>query len=106
MQANMGKGAVVPEAPRSLNVSNSQLGKKRKKHRAQYPEFENYTEYSNFAKYIFEKFQKRIFDAIYDEFYYIVGNDLLRVKPSGEFISLYPGADSSRVINAIDALNS
>jgi len=35
------------------------------------------------------------------EYLYIKGKDLLRVKENGDFVSLYPGADTARVTNAI-----
>ena len=33
---------------------------------------------------------------------YLKGNNLLRVTNNGEFVSLYPGAESSRVLSAIE----
>jgi hypothetical protein len=45
-----------------------------------------------------------VFDAVYNEYYYLRGNDLLRLKTNGDFISLYPGVNSARVINAISAM--
>jgi hypothetical protein len=46
----------------------------------------------------------RYSDLAKGEIYYIRGNDLLRVSEAGEFISLYPGANSQRVIDAMKAL--
>ena len=80
------------QRPGSLNISNSQLGKKWGKHKMDYPDLKNHTEYQNLANDIFKNHDKAIFNHTFNEFHYMRGNDLLRVKPNGEFISLYPGA--------------
>lgn len=61
----------------------------------------NYNEYKDFSNDIFKNPEKIVYDKVNDEYLYIRGNDLLRVKPNGEFISTYPGVSSSRVTNAI-----
>lgn len=63
----------------------------------------SYVEYRNYVEKIFSAPQKIVFDKLYDEYYYILGNDLLRVSKDGKFISLYPGANTDRVLNAIKA---
>ena len=43
-----------------------------------------------------------ILDEVNSEYYYIQGEDLLRITTNGDFVSLYPGAGSNRVTNALD----
>ncbi|MGL5152954.1 MAG: hypothetical protein ACRC7N_20545 [Clostridium sp.] len=62
----------------------------------------NYNEYKDFSNDIFKNTEKIVYDKVNDEYLYIRGNDLLRVKPNGEFISTYLGVSSSRVTNAIN----
>lgn len=62
---------------------------------------ESYMDYKNFADEIFNSPDQIIHDAAKGEYYYIQGNDLLRIKENGDFVSLYPGAESQRVIDAI-----
>ncbi|MCL1810460.1 MAG: hypothetical protein FWG42_11955 [Clostridiales bacterium] len=70
-----------------------------------YPNLSSHNEYMNLAQDIFKNSEKVVPDLVKGEVYYIRGNDLLRVNSkTGEFISLYPGANSQRVINAINAL--
>ena len=83
----------------SVTFTNAQLGEKFRKHKNQY-NFNSYIDYKNYALDIYSHPDQIIFDSRYNEYYYIKGNDLLRLKPDGTFISLYPGADSDRVINA------
>ena len=89
--------------PKEIMFDDSQIGKKFGKHKIDYPEFKNYKEYKNYAKYIYKNHDSVIVDVKRQEFYYIKGKDLLRVKPNGEFVSLYPGANSPRVIESIKA---
>lgn len=85
-----------------MEIDSRQLGQKWGKHRIDYPEMTNYSEYEQFAKNIFNNPDKIIYDSANGEYLYIQGNNLLRIKLNGEFVSLYPGAESSRVINAIE----
>ena len=62
----------------------------------------SYTEYEDMIKNIFDNPEKIILDLRNNEYLYIKGENLLRVKLNGEFVSLYPGANSSRVINALN----
>ena len=61
----------------------------------------SYTDYKNYAKDIFSNPEQVIFDKVHNEYLYIKGDDLLRLSVDGEFVSLYPGALSIKVINAI-----
>lgn len=90
-----------PAPPKSVNFSDKQLGKKYGEHRDDYPHFKEYTQYRDYALNVFSNPEKIIFDPSCDEFYYIQGKDLLRVKSNGDFVSLYPGATSPRVLDAI-----
>lgn len=89
--------------PKQLKIKNKQIGHKFSDHKKDYPEFKDYKEYKKYCEYVFKNHDKVIVDIKKHEFYYIKGKDLLRVKPNGEFVSLYPGADSPRVVNAIKA---
>ena len=59
-------------------------------------------DYQNYANDVFSKPNQVIYDAVNNEYLYIKGADLLRVGEDGEFISLYPGAQSGRVKSAIE----
>lgn len=67
-----------------------------------YPHMKDYTEYIKYAEDIFKSPEQIIYDAKYKAAYYTKGNDLLRIKENGDFVSLYPGADSGRVRDAIN----
>ncbi|QQZ61577.1 RHS repeat-associated core domain-containing protein [Paenibacillus sonchi] len=88
----------------SINFDNKQLGKKYGEHKLDYPGM-THQQYKEYAISIFENPDRAVFDANNNEFYYIRGDDLLRVKENGDFISLYPGADSTRVKRAINEAN-
>lgn len=85
----------------SVNYDSKQVGKKYGEHMKDYPDMKDYTDYIDYADEIFNSPDKIIRDEINGEIYYIKGNDLLRIKENGDFVSLYPGANSTRVINAI-----
>lgn len=87
---------------KELEINTKQLGKKWGKHKTDYPNLNSFNEYSDFCKDIFNSPEKIIFDKANDEYLYIKGNDLLRVKTNGEFVSAYPGVSSSRVTKAIE----
>jgi len=87
-----------------ISFDNKQLGQKWGEHMKDYPNLNSYQDYKNLANNIFINPNRIIFDAANSEYYYLKGNDLLRLSTSGDFISLYPGATSDRVINAINAL--
>jgi len=87
---------------KDIIFNNNQLGTKWGKHRFDYPELNNYEEYKNFANDIFKVHDKVVRDEKAGEIYFIRGNNLLRVKENGEFVSLYPGAFSDRVLRLLD----
>lgn len=51
---------------------------------------------------VFKNPEKIIHDVENNEYLYLKGNDLLRVTETGDFISLYPGAGTGRVISAVE----
>ena len=89
------------DIPDTINYDSKQVGKKYGEHMVDYPDMKDYTEYKKYADEIFKTPDQIVHDAKNGEYYYIKGNDLLRVKENGDFVSLYPGAESGRVINAI-----
>ena len=62
----------------------------------------NHTEYREYADKVFSEPDRIIHDVKNGEYYYIKGNDLLRIKENGDFVSLYPGAGSGKVLDAIE----
>ena len=66
-----------------------------------YPNMSNYKDYENSINDIFENPDKIILDNLNNEYYYVRGDDLLRIKTNGEFVSLYPGVNSDLVKKAI-----
>lgn len=97
-----GKGGSYSKPLVELNIDSQQLGKKWGKHKYDHPELSSYTEYEQFAKDIFNNPDKIILDSTNGEYFYIKGNDLLRVTLDGDFISLYPGADTALVNKALE----
>lgn len=87
--------------PDNVNYDSKQVGKKYGEHMKDYPDMKDYTEYKDYADEIFKSPDQIIHDAKNGEFYYTKGNDLLRIKENGDFVSLYPGAESGRVLDAI-----
>lgn len=87
--------------PDNVAYDSKQVGKKWGKHKTDYPDMNNYKDYKKYANEVFGSPDKIIYDMQHNEFLYIKGNDLLRLSEIGKFISLYPGAGSERVINAI-----
>ena len=85
-----------------FKINSKQLGNKWGKHRFDYPELSGYSDYEQLARKVFNNPDKIIHDSVNGEYLYIQGNNLLRIKLNGEFVSLYPGASSSKVINAIE----
>lgn len=85
---------------KELRIDGKQLGKKFGKHKKDYPNMD-YKAYQNYAKQIFSSPDKILKDNLKGEIYYIKGNDLLRVKNNGDFVSLYPGVQSKRVQSLI-----
>ena len=92
------------ELPDELDISDSQLGKKWGKHKQDYPNLTSYNDYKQLAYDIFYNPEKIVFDKVEGELYHINGEDLLRVKESGAFVSLYPGVNSAKVVKAISRL--
>ena len=86
----------------NINIDDKQLGTKWGKHRYDYPDLDNFEEYKQLANNVFSDPDKIIWDSVNQEYLYIKGSDLLRVQPSGNFVSLYPGAESGRVLKAIE----
>jgi len=86
-------------SPNELTIPKEQLGAKWEKHMNDYPDIQSYQDYANLANDIFSSADKILFDSANSEYYYIKGQDLLRVNAKGEFISLHPGADSDRIKN-------
>lgn len=78
------------------------MGQKWGKHKVDYPNMKSYTDYQDYANSIFSEPEQIIYDAVNNEYLYIKGDDLLRVGERGEFVSLYPGAQSGKVIKAIE----
>ena len=87
----------------TLKFSDSQLGKKWGEHMKDYPNLKSYKEYKNYAQQIMDSPDSIIVDVNKGEYYFIKGIDLLRVQFDGNFVSLYHGANTDRVINAINA---
>ena len=98
---NQSKNTLEDAPPDGVNYSSKQLGKKYGEHKLDYPEIEDYNDYKELAEDIFNSPEQIIHDISNKEYYYIRGKDLLRIKENGNFVSLYPGADSRRVITAI-----
>ncbi len=94
-------GGTGLETPDAVSFDSKQLGKKWGKHKIDYPDMINYTDYQDYINEVFNKPDQIIYDATNKEYLYIKGDDLLRVGEGGEFISLYPGAQSGRVLDAI-----
>ena len=99
---SVGESGSTSELLKSINIDAKQLGKKWGKHRYDYPDLNNFGEYKQLANKVFSNPDKIIWDSINQEYLYVKGNDLLRVQSSGNFVSLYPGADSGRVLKAIE----
>ncbi len=88
-------------SPTKIILDSKQIGKKWGKHKTDYPKMKSYLDYENYINDVFNNRNKIVYDSVNKEYLYIKGNDLLRVGINGEFISLYPGAQSGRVTNAI-----
>ncbi len=80
--------------PDKISLSDSQVGQKWGKHKSDYPSLKSHIEYRERAINIFKNPEKVYFNSAANEYYYISGKDLLRLKPDGTFISLYPGSSS------------
>ena len=91
----------APSQPDSINFDSKQLGKKYGEHRKDYPDMKEYTDYRDRAYDVFNSPEQIIYDDTCGEFYYIQGNDLLRIKSNGDFVSMYHGVNSDRVVRAI-----
>lgn len=57
--------------------------------------------YKDLINDVFKNPEKIIHDVDNGEFYYLKGKNLLRVTEDGDFVSLYPGAESGKVLSAI-----
>lgn len=85
----------------NVNYNSKQVGKKYGERMKDYIDMKGYTEYKDYADEIFKSPDQIIHDAKNGEFYYTKRNDLLRIKENGDFVSLYPGAESERVLDTI-----
>ena len=81
-----------PKAPEKLNFDKKQVGKKWGKHKFDYPDLNSYDDYMKLAEKVFNNAEsiEYVMTGSGAEFRYLLGNNLLRVNPSGSFISLYP----------------
>ena len=89
------------DIPEKVIFDQKQVGKKFGEHKADYPDMNSYLDYKEMANNIFESPEMIIHDSVKKEFYYLKGENLLRIKENGDFVSLYPGSESERVLNAI-----
>lgn len=92
------------QKPAELKIEDSQLGKKYGEHKVDYPDLD-YSEYRQLAQEVFTNPDEiRVGyasgESSHLEYFYIKGNNLLRVLPDGSFVSLYPGASSGIVQSA------
>jgi len=87
--------------PSECNISSKQFGKKWGKHKTDYSNL-GMDEYKDLINDVFQSPEKIIRDVENNEFLYLKGNDLLRLTETGEFVSLYPGAKTGRVISSIE----
>ena len=85
-----------------INIDSKQLGKKWGKHKFDYPNLNSFDEYKNLIDEVFNNPNKIVYDSVKKEYSYIKGDNLLRIEVNGNFISLYQGVESERVINAIE----
>ena len=60
------------------------------------------SEYKKLLDDVFRKPDKIIQNIENNEFLYITGNDLLRLTNEGNFVSLYLGAHSGKVLSALE----
>lgn len=86
-----------------MSIDSKQLGSKWGKHKFDYLNLNTYAEYEQFAKEVFSNPDIIILDFANGEYLYVKGDDLLRIQLDGQFVSVYPGADSRRVINAVES---
>ena len=89
------------ETPNSIKYDFKQVGKEWGKHKTDYPNMKDYNDYQRQVNQMFNSPDKIIYDVRNKEYLYIKGNDLLRIGENGDFISMYPGAGSARVTDAI-----
>ena len=89
------------ETPSEYNISSKQFGKKWGKHKIDYPDL-SMEEYRDLIDDVFKNPDKIIRDVDNNEFLYLKGENLLRITENGDFVSLYPGANSDRVLSAIE----
>ena len=94
-----GKGGL--KSPSECNISSKQFGKKWGKHKTDYPDL-SIDGYKELINDVFQNPEKIIHDVENNEFLYLKGNDLLRITETGEFVSLYPGAETGRVNSSIE----
>ena len=88
--------------PSEYNISSKQFGKKWGKHKMDYPEMKNMSEYKELIDDVFRNPDRIIEDIENNEFLYIKGDNLLRLTNDGSFVSLYPGASSWKVLSALE----
>ena len=81
-----------PKPPKDITFDKKQVGKKWGKHKFDYPELSSHDDYIELAKKVFNNAEsiEYVVTGSGAEFHYMLGKNLLRVTPSGSFISLYP----------------
>ncbi len=99
-EENAGGSGTKP--PIELNISSKQLGRKWGEHMKHYPDISSYPEYEDKIINIFKDPDRIILDSKNSEYLYIKGDDLLWLKLNGQFVSLYPGVNSSKVTKALN----
>lgn len=90
------------DALEKVIFNSKQLGQKWGKHKFDYTDLKSHNEYKNLAEEVFNNPEKIIHDSSNGEYYYTRGQDLLRLKENGDFVSLYPGSSNEKVTKAIE----
>lgn len=90
--------------PNHLTFDKTQVGHKWGEHKKDYPQLNDYNEYKQYAENVFSSPEKVYYYQEQDQYFFVKGTDLLRVRPDGSFVSLYRGANTSTVLNALRIL--
>ena len=103
-EAESGSGVTAEKMQKpniDLKISDGQFGVKWGKHKEDYTFLNTYDDYKKMINDIFNNPDKIVIDEAHGEYLYIRDGDLLRLSLDGDFVSLYPGANTGRVLNAI-----